>query len=428
MCDLFRWNKPCGLDKESEYRCSFPVDTFIDFNPASDSHMSWQETTMPKLTVFASITMLRCKNREVLHLPASKHKSGLICRHISSLSRPLLFIDPVINCCASLLGLRFHHIRHLNSARQERERYLHTYVVAMMANGETTGYQDSGADIAFNLCKRDDVEVVTPAPSPEPAKHQGWSFPDTEDGILKAVDMGATHLWANTILFASHPLQVSDRIGGFKDHVRVVGQPPLSVEKYDDKDYVNSWLRSVGGFSMPRARSMSSDPTSSELSGISFPVVAKPARGRGSYGVKVCRDAESLLAHLHSLREQSLAVILEQFLEGEEATITVMPPATTGGEYWSLPIVSRFNHENGIAPYSGAVAVSANSFVPPNQEQDPAYAQVQRECEEVGRLLKATAPIRIDVRRYKDSSDSRFLLFDVNMKPVCSVSLFFGSG
>lgn len=42
-----------------------------------------------------------------------------------------------------------------------------------------------------------------------------------------------------------------------------------------------------------------------------------------------------------------------------------------------------------------------------------------RESERAAELLGVTAPIRIDVRRYKNSPESSFALFDVNMKPVC---------
>lgn len=45
-----------------------------------------------------------------------------------------------------------------------------------------------------------------------------------------------------------------------------------------------------------------------------------------------------------------------------------------------------------------------------------------RESERAAELLGVTAPIRIDVRRYSDSPDSSFALFDVNMKPVCRTS------
>ena len=99
--------------------------------------------------------------------------------------------------------------------------------------------------------------------------------------------------------------------------------------------------------------------------------------------------------------------------------MTIMPPSVSNPEkYWALPIVTRFNHSDGVAPYNGTVAVISNSRVVTAEEysQDPAYQKVAKECEEIANLLKATAPIRIDVRRFQEGSN--FALFDVNMKPV----------
>ncbi|KAI5917500.1 hypothetical protein F4810DRAFT_44109 [Camillea tinctor] len=79
------------------------------------------------------------------------------------------------------------------------------------------GYQDSGAEIAFNLCKIKSITALTPFQEPNPAELNGWTFPDTEEGILHALNKGATHIWANTILFTSHPLQTSETIGDFQD-------------------------------------------------------------------------------------------------------------------------------------------------------------------------------------------------------------------
>jgi hypothetical protein len=288
----------------------------------------------------------------------------------------------------------------------------------LLTTGDAVGYQDSGADIAFNLSRSGKVEIISPDTSPDPAEQRGWTFPDTEQGILEALDKGATHLWANTILFASHPLQTSTQIGAFQDLVRVVGQGPLVVEQYDDKDHVNTYLRKVGGLSMPRSWPVLPSATLDDLLGISYPVVAKPARGRGSYGVKVCGTAEELLVHSKALVEESMTLMVEEFLMGEEATVTVMPPTPDKEDYWSLPVVTRFNHQDGIAPYNGVVAVTANSRVVLDDEHDATYSQVKRECEEVARILGTTAPIRIDVRRFKDSPTSKFALFDINMKPV----------
>ncbi|KAI0151881.1 glutathione synthetase ATP-binding domain-like protein [Hypoxylon sp. NC0597] len=281
------------------------------------------------------------------------------------------------------------------------------------------GYQDSGADIAYCLSNCAEIDVISPVPSPEPSKDVGWCFPDTEAGILQAIYEGATHLWANTILFASHPLQTSRSLDRYQDFIQVVGQGPLVVQKYDDKQYVNDLLRQLGGFTMPKAWYIHNGQcTATEITSLPYPIVAKPIRGRGSQGVKVCYNPDELAAHAEDLLASSSSIIIEEFLEGEEITITVMPPTQARSEYWSLPIVTRFNHHEGIAPYNGVVAVTKNSRAIVDSELDEAYIQARDECERAAQVLGVTAPIRIDARRVKDSKDSKFALFDVNMKPV----------
>jgi biotin carboxylase len=284
------------------------------------------------------------------------------------------------------------------------------------------GYQDSGADIAYCLSKCPVAQVLTPVGSPKPLKHGDWCFPDSEEGLLSALDMGATHLWANTILFASHPLQTSINVAKFENTVNLIGQPPLLVEQYDDKELVNNLLRKVGGFNMPLAWTIREMPDLEEhLASLSlpYPVVGKPVRGRGSHGVKVCHSLQELLMHSAALLKESPTIMLEEFLSGEEATVTVMPPTKGMESYWALPVVRRFNHQLGIAPYNGVVAVTANSeAVVGKAASEPAYIEVAQQCERAARLLGTTAPIRIDVRRYNEGVDSKFALFDVNMKPV----------
>lgn len=79
--------------------------------------------------------------------------------------------------------------------------------------------------------------------------------------------------------------------------------------------------------------------------------------------------------------------------------------------------------KDGIAPYNGSVAVTHNSraITSLEAENDPHYHQILRECEEVARFLRTTAPIRVDVRLYKDSKNSPFALLDVNMKPLSTI-------
>lgn len=238
---------------------------------------------------------------------------------------------------------------------------------------------------------------------------------------MAALEQNVTHLWANTVLFAEHPLQRSNRIAKYHNSIKVIGQPPCLVEKYDDKAYVNNLLRSTKRFTLPRGWSIYnlSDPeVQIKNLGLPFPVVAKPVRGRGSFGVKVCKDARQLLEQARVLLEDCCSIIVEEYLSGEEATITVMPPSIDRPEYWSLPLMTRFNHLEGVAPYSGDIAVTANSRAVTTLEfnNDPCYKKVAQECSEVAKMLRVTAPIRIDVRRF--SPQSAFALFDVNMKPV----------
>jgi D-alanine-D-alanine ligase-like ATP-grasp enzyme len=266
------------------------------------------------------------------------------------------------------------------------------------------------------------IPVVSPVDIPDAAKDSDWCFPDTETGILSAVKKGATHLWANTILFTTHPLQSSRLLDEHAKLVSVVGQPPRLVEAYDDKALVYEIMKTHGGFTVAKSTTLTASddlPSVIQSQSLQYPLVAKPVRGRGSHGVKLCKDEETLKAHARLLFDESPKIVIENYLKGEEATVTVMPPSMSKPEgYWALPIVTRFNHSDGVAPYNGSVAVTANSRVVGTAEysRDPAYERAARECEGVAALLKATAPIRIDIRRFKEGSD--FALFDVNMKPV----------
>ncbi|KAL3459774.1 glutathione synthetase ATP-binding domain-like protein [Aspergillus heterothallicus] len=278
------------------------------------------------------------------------------------------------------------------------------------------GYQDSGADIAYTLQQKG-ISVLKRDPAAPVSQHEGWAFPDTEDGICAAVQKGATHFWANTILFSSHPLQTSAKLAPLAEQIHVVGQPPSLVENFDDKAYLNGKLRELGRVTLPKSWLVDQGNVGEVLGQIDqYPIVGKPVRGRGSHGVRVCRDQAQLEAHITTLLSESPLVMLEEFLAGEEATITVMPPTAERPAHWSLVPVTRFNHADGIAPYNGVVAVTANSRVVTEAEmKDPAYAKAMRQCEEVARLIGATAPIRVDVRRFEQGSD--FALFDINMKP-----------
>ncbi|OWY55402.1 glutathione synthetase ATP-binding domain-like protein [Alternaria alternata] len=259
------------------------------------------------------------------------------------------------------------------------------------------GYRDSGADIAYVLKHQCAIDVITPVSAPDPERDTDWCFGDSERGMMDAIEKGATHFWANTILFANHPLQTSPGLTSVAKTLKVVGQPPKLVELYDDKSFVNNLLRARGGFTLPSAHDVHDEQALADLLRVDleYPVVAKPVRGRGSYGVKVCRSPEELNEHCRGLLKEETSVIIEDYLAGQEATVTVMPPSPATGhdDYWAMPVVERFNHADGVAP------------------------EIQSQCVEVAKLLQCTAPMRIDVRRFEESKSSPFALFDVNMKP-----------
>ncbi|KAL2863693.1 uncharacterized protein BJX67DRAFT_384391 [Aspergillus lucknowensis] len=180
-------------------------------------------------------------------------------------------------------------------------------------------YRDSGADIAYTLSKSG-TTVITPGESPDPANQDDWCFPDTEEGILDAVQRGATHLWANT----------------------VVGQLPLCVDRFDDKAFLNDSLRRYDGLMLPKAWTINGSPigkndqaastetlesTLATINESDYPIVAKPVRGRGSHAVKICHNAVELKDHASQLLLESPQVLLEEHLCGEEGTITIMPPS-----------------------------------------------------------------------------------------------------
>jgi len=126
-------------------------------------------------------------------------------------------------------------------------------------------------------------------------------------------------------------------------------------------------------------------------------------------------SGEEVLAYGHY-------IIAEQYLDGEEVCVTIMPPGIYYGNdqeeehktYWALPGVKRFNHIDGIAPYNGIIAVVNNSKVQTEmEEKEDAYLKLVEDCKNTAQLVDAVAAIRIDCR----SSNNGYYLFDVNMKP-----------
>ncbi len=289
------------------------------------------------------------------------------------------------------------------------------------------GYSDGGADIAFALTKAGH-DVVAPVRRPDPATALDWVFPDTAEGIEAALRAGADVLWANTVLFEGHPLEA------VLSRVAIVGQLPAATQAHDDKFETNRILAQAG---LPVARSFLAalraragvcalGDVAARLGaeGMGFPLIVKPVRGRGSQGVTLVRDVDQLERVATQLLEEARfgdVLMIEDYLDGEEVTVTVMPPGsprpsgTIGGVHWALRPVRRFDQRDGVAPYNGDVAVTQNSAaLTEAQMGDPAVAPMLEACVRAAELVGARAAIRIDCRAGRDGV---FRLFDLNMKP-----------
>ena len=282
-----------------------------------------------------------------------------------------------------------------------------------------SGYSDSGADIAYEL-KKNGIEIITPTKNPNIKNDKDWVFPDTKKGIKEALKKGANTFWLNTILYKNHVIE-----NFFDQNIQFVGQIPSQVDIYDDKFFTNHLLRE-NQIPTPKAQLISSENQVNYALNIDFHLVVKPIRGRGSQGVSLVKNKKELDDRLKMFflkNEYGNSVCVEQYLSGQEITITVMPAGIYNIENqskriikpWCLPAVKRFNHENGIAPYNGVVAVMENSSVLDNNELNSVTIQeTYQKCEAAAELLNIKAPIRIDCR---SDEKGKYFLFDLNMKP-----------
>lgn len=281
------------------------------------------------------------------------------------------------------------------------------------------GYSDSGADIAYSL-QRQNIYVITPVEHPNVELDLDWVFPDTTEGIQSALDKGANIIWLNTVLYKGHPIEAFIKSG-----ISVVGQIPENVDLYDDKWVTNDLLK-TNNLPIPKSVLITHKNSTTFNLNFPFPVVVKPILGRGSQGVSMVDNADKLSTIINEMfdaKNYGEVIYVEEYLSGQEITITIMPPGEysingkieTKNDYWSLPPVKRFNHENGIAPYNGTVAVIHNSQVLSDEELcQKDILQVCRYCEQASKLVNAKAPIRIDCRA---NADGNYFLFDLNMKP-----------
>ena len=305
---------------------------------------------------------------------------------------------------------------------------LHQAVTPPSLNGAVKpsnpfGYRDSSADIA-NALTEAGCDVLTPAADPRPDVDADWTYPDTLEGIAQAVADGAEILWANTSLFDEHPMANF----GSREGLYVVGQPLDVVEKYEDKDVCQAAIEAIGvPVPVQALVNVETGPAKAQIetavaqNGLTFPVILKPVRGRGSAGVKVVDSVEEATEHIESHVGPKFGskFLIEEYLAGRELAVTVMPPGTyetadgvsTEATHFTLPAIERTGHHGGVMPFSGVVPIQSNSKPAGDDSQLREFA---KHAVRVAQFLKATAPIRIYCRA---GANGVIKAIDINMKP-----------
>ena len=285
------------------------------------------------------------------------------------------------------------------------------------------GYRDSSADIASALAQAG-CDVLTPVHNPRPDVDADWTYPDTLEGITQAVSDGAEILWANTSLFDEHPMAHF----GSRDGLYVVGQPLDVVEKFEDKNVCQAAISAIGvPVPVQALVNLEAGPAKGQVEsavsakGLTFPIIVKPVRGRGSAGVKVVDSVAEAAEHIESLVGPKFGskFLIEEYLSGRELAVTVMPPGTyetadgvrSEATHWELPAIERTGHHGGVMPFSGVVPIQSNSKPAGDDDQ---LREFGRHAVRVAQFLRATSPIRIDCR---EDANGVIKAIDINMKP-----------
>lgn len=100
------------------------------------------------------------------------------------------------------------------------------------------------------------------------------------------------------------------------------GNPPASLEMFDDKAALRAAVGAMAGRPVPYERCATAADVLDAMSRIGFPCLVKPTNGTGSVGVRLLRDPAEARAWAIKLRDRPRLV--EEFLEGTEVSVETM--------------------------------------------------------------------------------------------------------
>ncbi|MDX8455313.1 acetyl-CoA carboxylase biotin carboxylase subunit family protein [Mesorhizobium sp. VK9D] len=161
--------------------------------------------------------------------------------------------------------------------------------------------------------------------------------------------------------------------GRLSRHFNLPGPNPASVERCCDK-FAQRRLLATAGVPMPAYR-LASDQTEVErhAAEVGLPVILKPAEGRGSSGVRLCRNFDELAEHTAYLLggkhvwQCSPRILVEEFAEGLHYCVDIMGNEVVGISHIDFGPLPHFVYHQVTYPavldsdkYDSIVDVSLN--------------------------------------------------------------------
>ncbi|TWI17268.1 biotin carboxylase [Mesorhizobium tianshanense] len=139
-------------------------------------------------------------------------------------------------------------------------------------------------------------------------------------------------------------------------HFDLPGPNPESIERCCDK-FTQRQLLSEAGVPIPAYRlAANATDVESAAAEIGFPVILKPAVGRGSYGVRLCRDVDELAEHTTFLLGgkhiwgSAPRILVEEYAQGPHYMAHIMGNNAVGIEAADFGPPPHFVFREGIFP------------------------------------------------------------------------------
>lgn len=138
---------------------------------------------------------------------------------------------------------------------------------------------------------------------------------------------------------------------------------------------------------------------------IDYPVIVKPAREGSTIGVTIANNPDELRAGLHEAAEYDDLILVEEFIQGRETTVSVLDGK-------ALPII-EIVAKSGFYDYVAKYTAGQTEYLLPADFPTEIYREMQLTAEKVCAVVGCCGAARVDFM----IRDSEFLCLEVNTIP-----------